>query len=79
MTKYSRDQLLEILEKEFLSTSEAIEVLGITKSAFMSLVKRNKLEQINKGGAKLYLKRDVQQRLEEQEELRKKFRPYDEE
>jgi len=78
MNKFTREELLEILEKEFLSTSEAIEVLGITKSAFMSLVKRNKLEQINKGGVKLYLKRDVQQRLEEQEGLRKKFRPYDE-
>ncbi|SEO06678.1 hypothetical protein SAMN04489762_3399 [Terribacillus saccharophilus] len=79
MTEFSREQLLEILENEFLSTSEAYEMLGITKPAFMSLVKRGKIEQIDKRGAKLYLKRDIMQRLEEQGSLRKKFRPYDEE
>ncbi|AIF68377.1 hypothetical protein GZ22_18235 (plasmid) [Terribacillus saccharophilus] len=79
MTKFSREQLLEILENEFLSTTEAYEMLGITKPAFMSLVKRRKIEQIDKRGAKLYLKQDIMQRLEEQDSLRKKFRPYDEE
>lgn len=77
MTEFSREQLLEILENEFLSTTEAMELLGISKPAFSSLVKRGKINQIDKRGAKLYLKRDIMQRLEEQEQLRKKFRPYD--
>lgn len=77
MAEFTNEQLLEILNTQFLSTTEACEILGITKAAFTSLVRRGKIEQIDKRGAKLYLKRDIVRRLEEQDSLRKKYRPYD--
>ncbi|PAF20073.1 hypothetical protein CHH49_18055 [Terribacillus saccharophilus] len=77
MAKFSEEELLKILDEEFLSTREAADTLGISERAVASLVSRKKLRQINKSGAKLYLKSDILKRKEQQGDLREKFRPYD--
>ncbi|WP_408868995.1 DNA-binding protein [Brochothrix campestris] len=75
--KWKRNELLEILDNEFLSTQEVLDTLQITKQALYSLVLRNKIEQVRKGSVKLYFRSDIEKRLIEQEALRKKYRPYD--
>ncbi|ANZ94994.1 MULTISPECIES: hypothetical protein [Brochothrix] len=75
--KWKRNELLEILDNEFLSTQEVLDTLQITKQALYSLVLRNKIEQVQKGSVKLYFRSDIEKRRIEQAALRKKYRPYD--
>lgn len=74
----SRKEVEEFIINEVLTTGEAIELLGITRQNLNSLVKRGKLKPIKElPREKLFLKSDLMQRKKEQEELRKKYRPYD--
>lgn len=65
-----------LLEQYFLTTEEAAVFLGISKQALSSLVKRGKLERVEKGKINLFFKADIEKRKEEQLILRRKYRPY---
>ncbi|MBC2149682.1 DNA-binding protein [Listeria booriae] len=69
-------ELLELLDANFMSTSEAIEALAVSKQCFHSLVTRNKLTKIKKGSCVLYFRYQIEDRKKHQEELRNKYRPY---
>lgn len=72
----NRDELLDFLNEELLSTNEAAEILEISKVRIGHLVKDGKLEVV-KEQPKLFLKSIVLEKKEELESLRKKYRPYD--
>lgn len=69
-----KEELLDFIRNEVLTTQEAIEYLEVTPQAFSSLVKRKKVIPIKE---KLYLKSDLEVRKKEAEQLKKKYRPYD--
>ncbi|MBC2309291.1 helix-turn-helix domain-containing protein [Listeria booriae] len=71
-----KKKALVLLEKYFLTTEETAVFLGISKQALSSLVKRGKLDRIEKGKISLFFKDDVERRRREQSELRRKYRPY---
>ncbi|MBC2674519.1 helix-turn-helix domain-containing protein [Listeria booriae] len=71
-----KKKALVLLEKYFLTTEETAVLLGISKQALSSLVKRGKLDRIEKGKISLFFKDDVERRKREQSELRRKYRPY---
>ncbi|MBC2188463.1 helix-turn-helix domain-containing protein [Listeria booriae] len=71
-----KKKALVLLEKYFLTTEETAVFLGISKQALSSLVKRGKLDRIEKGKISLFFKDDVERRKCEQSELRRKYRPY---
>lgn len=74
----NRKEVEEFIINEVFTTHEAIELLGVTRQNLNSLVKRGKLKPIKElPREKLFLKSDLIQRKKEQEELRKKYRPYD--
>lgn len=77
MNEYSREQLIKILNEEFLSIKEAASFLNISRQRLNTLVTEGKLELIQKDGVKLFLKKDVEEQKKELEQLRKKYRPYD--
>ncbi|RDX01368.1 helix-turn-helix domain-containing protein [Listeria kieliensis] len=74
---FSKQEQLEFLNSYFLSTEEALNILQISKQNFYSLVNRQKLTRIKKGGAVLYYRVEVIERANNQPSLRKKYRPYD--
>ncbi len=73
----SKEQQLELLDKYFVSTIEALDLLQISKQSFYSLVNREKIVRVKKGGAVLYFRDEILERAREQEFLRKKYRPFD--
>ncbi|MGY3777623.1 helix-turn-helix domain-containing protein [Isobaculum melis] len=73
-----KKKAIKMLNDQFVSTMEAVEILGISRRAFQSLVTRGKIDQIKKNGATLYFKPEIEERKMQQVELRKKYRPYDE-
>ncbi|MBS4198628.1 helix-turn-helix domain-containing protein [Bacillus sp. FJAT-49732] len=73
----STKDLLKFLNENLLSTVEAAELLGISKSRIGHMVRDGKLTPA-KDQPKVFLKESVLERKAEQEELRKKYRPYDE-
>lgn len=73
----STDELLNFLNDELLSAAEAIEILEISKARLGQLVKNGKLIAV-KEQPKMFLKSMILEKKEELEELRKKYRPYDE-
>lgn len=77
VSNYSREQLIKILKEEFLSIKEAASFLDISRQRLNTLVTEGKLKMIEKDGAKLFLKKDVEEQKKELEQLRKKYRPYD--
>lgn len=74
----NNEEAIKFLDEHFLSTGEAADYLGITRRALTSLVSRGKIKQIEKGGVKLYLRTEIEQRKAAQSDLREKYRPYDE-
>lgn len=70
------DELLEFLNEELLSATEAAEVLGISKARLGQLVKDGKLLAA-KEQPKVFLRSTVLEKKEELESLRKKYRPYE--
>ncbi|EUJ16960.1 helix-turn-helix domain-containing protein [Listeria aquatica] len=73
----SKEKQLELLDQYFVSTIEALDLLQISKQSFYSLVNREKINRVKKGGAVLYFRDEILERAREQEFLRKKYRPFD--
>ncbi|QQK75850.1 helix-turn-helix domain-containing protein [Salicibibacter cibarius] len=74
----SIDELKSYVSENVLSSGEAAEYLGVSKQALQSLVKREKVEIIKEiPRDRLFLKSDLDKRLEESKSLRDKYRPYD--
>ncbi|MDP9742834.1 UNVERIFIED_ORG: hypothetical protein QFZ59_004664 [Bacillus sp. B2I3] len=63
--------------EEVLTSTECIELLGITRSRLSSLIRSNKIVPIKKAGVQLYLKQDMLKKKAELEALRIKYRPFD--
>jgi len=71
-------ELKDFLEKEVLTSSETIELLGVSRQTLHSLVKREKLIPFKVVSRdKLFLREDVEIRKNESESLKTKYRPYD--
>jgi DNA-binding transcriptional MerR regulator len=73
-----RSELIEFIAREVLTSAEAARLLGISRAALSSLVKRGKIHPIKETeGTRLFFKPDIEERLEQLKGLRSKFRPYD--
>ncbi|GAE32460.1 hypothetical protein [Halalkalibacter hemicellulosilyticus] len=69
-------ELIDFLEKELVSVTEAAEILELTTRRVNRLEKDGKLRAV-KEKPKLFLRSAVERKKKELEELRKKYRPYD--
>lgn len=68
----------EFVVNEVFTTPEAIEFLGISRARMSTLIKQQKIIPLKKFGCvSLFLKEDLDKKKEELEELRRKYRPYD--
>ncbi|EIB7647299.1 helix-turn-helix domain-containing protein [Listeria monocytogenes] len=65
------------LEENFLTANEAATYLGISKQALLSLAKRDVLPFTKKGNMVLFHRMDIEIRLENQQSLREKYRPFE--
>ncbi|EAD0723145.1 DNA-binding protein [Listeria monocytogenes] len=65
------------LEENFLTANEAATYLGISKQALLSLAKRDVLPFTKKGNMVLFHRMDIELRLENQQSLREKYRPFE--
>ncbi|EAC6599025.1 DNA-binding protein [Listeria monocytogenes] len=65
------------LEENFLTANEAANYLGISKQALLSLAKRDVLPFTKKGNMVLFHRMDIELRLENQQSLREKYRPFE--
>ncbi|AEO07097.1 DNA-binding protein [Listeria monocytogenes] len=65
------------LEENFLTANEAATYLGISKQALLSLAKRDVLPFTKKGNMVLFHRMDIELRLEKQQSLREKYRPFE--
>ncbi|WP_346235749.1 helix-turn-helix domain-containing protein [Lysinibacillus telephonicus] len=75
----NRDDFIKYVKSEVLTSSEVLEVLGVSRQSLNSLVKRGKLVPIKElSRDKLFLREDIERRKEESKELHSKYRPYDE-
>lgn len=72
----STEELLDFLNENLLSTVETAEILEVSKARVGHMVKDGKLIPA-KDQPKMFLKETVLERKQEQEDLRKKYRPYD--
>ncbi len=76
----NKDEFISLVKTDVLTSSEALELLEVSRQSLNSLVKRGKIVPIKElSREKLYLREDILSRKKEQDELRKKYRPYDEE
>lgn len=73
----SKEQQLNLLNHYFMSTKEALDTLQISQQSFHSLINRNKLTRIKKAGVTLYFREEIEGRKRQQEELRRKYRPFE--
>ncbi|MGG1486721.1 DNA-binding protein [Peribacillus castrilensis] len=64
---------------EVLTSTECIELLGITRGRLSSLIRNNKIVPIKKAGVQLYLKQDMLKKKAELERLRIKYHPWEHE
>ncbi|PGH71500.1 hypothetical protein CN894_18015 [Bacillus thuringiensis] len=68
----------EFARTEILVTSEAIEILGISRSRMNALLKKGQLEPIKRTtGVNIFLRDDIMKKKEELIRKRKQYRPYD--
>ncbi|WP_420870474.1 helix-turn-helix domain-containing protein [Halalkalibacterium halodurans] len=75
----SKQELLEFVSREVLTTSEATKFLGITRQRMSKLINDGKIVPVKKlRGDSLFFREDLEQKKKELEQLRKKYRPYDE-
>lgn len=73
------EELRAFISEEVLNSTEAIEYLGISRARLSVLIKDEKLIPIKKFQRdSLFLKSDLAIKKKELEELRKKYRPFDE-
>lgn len=75
----SREEVEDFIRNEVLTSPEAIELLGISKARMTKLLEDGKVIPIKKlPRGSLFLRSDIEQKKKELEQLRKKYRPYDE-
>ncbi|PAK42505.1 DNA-binding protein [Peribacillus simplex] len=67
----------QFLIDEVLTSTECIELLGITRARLSRLIKNGKITPIKKAGIQLYLKQDMLKKKAELERLRIKYRPFE--
>lgn len=73
-----KDELARFIREQVVTSSQAQEILQVSRAALNSLVQRGKLKPIiEEKATKLFFLSDVEARKKEAEELRKKFRPYE--
>ncbi|MBC1458793.1 helix-turn-helix domain-containing protein [Listeria newyorkensis] len=77
MGKLNKQEQRQLLDHYFLSTTEALAILCISKQNFYSLIHRDKITKVKKDGAVLFFKEEIMARAYEQNQLRQKYRPYD--
>lgn len=65
-----RDQLIKLIKDNTMDSKEVVEYLGITKQRLSDMNRQGKLVAVKKG---IYLKTDVENRKQEQGELREKY------
>jgi len=76
----SREEVEDFIKNEVLTTSEVVEMLGVTRQRVSQLISSGKLTPVKKlRGDSLFLRSDILEKKKELEVLRKKYRPYDEE
>ncbi|WP_026896023.1 hypothetical protein [Clostridiisalibacter paucivorans] len=68
----NRDQLIKLIEKETMESSEVVKYLGISKQRLSDMNRQGKLVSIKKG---IYLRQDVEERKNIQDKLREKYSP----
>ncbi|MFP7171963.1 DNA-binding protein [Terribacillus halophilus] len=75
----NKEQLIQFLQQNVLTSSEAIEFLGITRGRLSQLIKSEKIVPVKRSGKdSWFLREDLEVRKTVQPELREKYRPYDE-
>ncbi|KAA0782579.1 helix-turn-helix domain-containing protein [Bacillus sp. BB56-3] len=78
----SREELMQFMENDILTVTEASEIMGFSRQRFNKLVSDGRLTPIKKAkGTKspnLFLRSDVEQMHQELKVLRDKYRPYEE-
>ncbi|MBC1435754.1 helix-turn-helix domain-containing protein [Paenilisteria rocourtiae] len=77
MVELNRKEQRQLLDNYFLSTTEALAILRISKQNFYSLIHRDKITKIKKDGAVLFFREEIIARAKTQNHLRQKYRPYD--
>ncbi|PGP00478.1 helix-turn-helix domain-containing protein [Bacillus cereus] len=61
-----------------MTTPEAIEILGISRARLSHMIRNGKIVPIKKlGCTSIFLKSDLEKKLEELIKLRKQYRPYE--
>ncbi|MDG4850517.1 DNA-binding protein [Peribacillus frigoritolerans] len=76
MEKFDPEQFVM---DEVLTSTECIELLGITRARLSALIRKKKIVPIKKAGIQLYLKQDMLKKKAELEALRIKYRPWEHE
>ncbi|WP_138090794.1 helix-turn-helix domain-containing protein [Halalkalibacterium halodurans] len=75
----NREQVEEFIRNEVLTTQEAIALLGISKGRMTQLLKSGAVKPVKElPRGSLFLRHDIEEKKKELEQLRKKYRPYDE-
>lgn len=71
-----RKEVEEFIKNEVLSTSEVVEILGVTRQRISQMIAAGKLQPIKKlRSDTLFLRKDIEEKKKELESLRKKYRP----
>ncbi|MGG3737237.1 helix-turn-helix transcriptional regulator [Aeribacillus pallidus] len=72
----NRSDIAAFVQQEILTSTEAIQILGITRQRLSQLVKKGQLVPLKKeGGVSLFLRSEVEEKKMELEGLRKIFGP----
>lgn len=75
----NRKEVEQFIFDNVLTTSEAMKILGVTRSRMSQLISSGRIEPVKKlRGDSLFLRHDVEEKAKELEKLRKKYRPYEE-
>ncbi|MDF0727244.1 helix-turn-helix domain-containing protein [Cytobacillus sp. S13-E01] len=70
--------LRKLIIEESCTTSEALEILGVSRARLNQMVKKGKLTPLKKSGAiSIFFKQDLLDKKEELIELRAKYRPWE--
>jgi hypothetical protein len=65
-----REELIKLIQDSTIDSSEVVECLGISKQRLSDMGRTNKLVPVKKG---IYLRQDVEARMQEQNALRDKY------
>ncbi|KIQ88539.1 DNA-binding protein [Bacillus sp. L_1B0_8] len=78
----SREELMQFMENDILTVTEASELMGFSRQRFNKLVSEGRLIPIMKAKSmkspNLFLRSDVEQLHQELKALRGKYRPHEE-